>query len=229
MAVKKKAPQKKVAEPKKEVAAKAEPAVEAKPPEPTAEQQAAIDAVFEKKQAEIKAEVATILGGNAVAGLGTPSKNQEETQERVQRDRLPGVRRLDKTYVPESIEDERGNYRKVLRYSEYRYCMIPQEDFLTYRMKGWRHCMYDGGSRSGLNGEGWQHTGDTVFERDIRGYCRRGDVFLMYIPVRGWEELKAEDKQAVERSMKGPIGEFMNTTYHKGIRGFAEVDGESIV
>jgi len=205
-------------------APEAEPAT-ASAPDITPDQQAAVDQVF----ADAKKAAEAILGGGFLP-VGIPSGNIEERQENVQRDYIRGTRRKDKTYVPETIYDDRpmgGGTRKVLDYGRYRYAMVSEDSFASYiTLNGWKFVKYDGGGRSGLLGDGFQGTGDSVFMRDIRGYCRRGDVYLLYTEIENWLEMKEEDRLRAEKSIENPIGNFFNTAYSKGIRTWADISDQ---
>lgn len=195
------------------------------PPSPTPEQQAQLDKVMEKA----KADAAAILGGMPAAQLGTPSGNVEERTAQAQRDHVPGKMRRDKTFIPEWIYDENdGVTRRVLRHGEIRYALVPADDFLSYTGYGYKFALYDGGSRSGLLERGFLGTGDAIFTRTVQGYCQRGDCFLMWIPIRGWEALDAEDKARVDKQTDRAVGSFYNAGYREGIRTWIEVDGKSI-
>jgi hypothetical protein len=196
------------------------PEVPAPTPQLTPDQQAEIDRIF--TDARLKAQA--VLGGSPEAQLGTPSNGEDVKQERVQRDYVPGRFRADRTRVPERIYDEdEGVDRKVLLFSDYRYALVPADDFLTYTGLGYKFCKFDGGSRSGLTERGFRGTGDSIFTRELNGNCRRGDCFYMYIPIRGWEEIAAEDLSKVGDGEKRALGSFHNAAYSQGIRPFAEI------
>ena len=202
------------------------------PPAPkvTPEQQRQIDRVMKQTEVQAREAIEAILGGNAVAGLGTPTQNEDVKQDAVQRDYIPGTRRRDPTYIPESIYDDRdGETRKVLDHNAYAYYLCPQEKFDSATGMGWKFVHFDGGSRSGLLGDGFQGTGESIFMRDLRGYCRRGDVYLMWTERSRYLEFLAEDREAVRRSTMAPIGDFANVAYGKGIRAMAHIDGEDVL
>ena len=186
----------------------------------TSDQQAEIDRIMAQAKA---AAQQVILGGSPEAKLGTPSGNIDEKQERFQRDYLPGKLLRDKTRVPERVYDEdQGIDRQVLLHSEYRYALVPQDDFLTYTGLGYKFAKFDGGSQSGLTERGFRGTGDAIFTRTLTGNCQRGDCFYMYIPIRGWEALREEDRVQGSDVEKKALGAFHNAAYAQGIRPFAE-------
>ena len=186
----------------------------------TSDQQAEIDRIMAQARS---AAQQVILGGSPEAKLGTPSGNVDEKQERFQRDYLPGKLLRDRTRVPERIYDEdEGVDRQVLRLSEFKYVMIPQDDFLTYTGIGYKFTKFDGGSQSGLTERGFRGTGDAIFTRTLIGNCQRGDCFLMHIPIRGWEALREEDRIKGSDVEKKALGSFHNAAYAQGIRPFAE-------
>ena len=212
-----------VSEPPPAPVAVAEPVT---PPALTLSQQAEIDRIM--SEAKEKAQQ-VILGGSPEAKLGTPSGNVEETQERYQADHLPGKMRRDKTRVPERIYDEDlQTTREVLRNGDYKYVMIPQDDFLTYTGYGYKFCKYDGGAQSGLAPRGFQGTNDAIFTRTLTGNCQRGDCFLMYLPIRAWEVLHQEDLDSQDSASKKVLGNFHNAGYDVGIRPYAQIDGRDI-
>ena len=197
----------------------------ASPSSPTPEQQAQLDKVMEQAKAAAQA----ILGGNLAATLGTPSGNIEDRTAQVQRDFIPGKMRRDKTYIPERVWDAHENVtRRVLIHSDYKYALAPQEDFLTYTGMGYKLAKYDGGSQSGLDHRGFLGTEDTVFTRTVNGLCQRGDCFLMWIPIRGWEDLRDEDRRRIDQETNRAIGSFYNAGYREGLRTFIERDGQSL-
>lgn len=187
-------------------------------------QQAAIDQVMATAREACQA----ILGGSPVAGLGTPSANQEETTDHVQSDSIPGTRRKDKTYIPKRIYDpDTGNSRPLL-FDELHYMLVDIETIPDYIMDGWKMCLFDGGSLSGLAGSGFSGTGDSVMTRTIHGYCQRGDCRLMWAPHKLWEELRAADEYENSISMQRALGSFANAGYREGIRAEAVVDGKPV-
>lgn len=208
----------------------------AKPPEAkpeiTPEQQAEIDRVLKANEQETKRAIEAILGGKVEAGVGTPTGDQPDKTQRVQRDHMPGKFRRDPSYVPEHVYDEvTGERKKVLDHNNYRYYMVTNDELklASATAVGWKYCLFDGGSRSGLLNGGFKGTGDAVFTRDIYGHCRRGDVFLMWMEVRRYEELREIDRDEVAKASLAPVGEFANVAYGKGIRAMAQVNGEDIL
>ena len=190
----------------------------------TADQQAEIDRIMAQAKA---AAQQVILGGSPEAKLGTPSGNVEEKQEHFQRDYLPGKLLRDKTRVPERIYDEdKGIDRQVLLHNEYRYALVPQDDFLTYTGLGYKFVKFDGGSQSGLTERGFRGTGDAIFTRTLSGNCQRGDCFYMYIPIRGWEALREEDQYKASEVHKKALGVFHNVAYASGIRPEASISDD---
>lgn len=189
------------------------------------DKQAAIDKIM----ADARSAAEAILLGTPAATLGTPSGDIEEKTARVARDFVPGKRRKDKTYIPEYVCDQNSETRrKVLRYDVYRYMLVDGETIDNYSLMGYRMALFDGGSMSGLEGKGFTDTGDSVFRRDIYGRCQRGDCFLMYIPIRAWEEIAQDDRDEVDKALPAALGSFANAAYSVGIRPFIEAEGKTL-
>jgi hypothetical protein len=193
----------------------------------SAEQKAAVAAIM--AEAEAKARD-VILGGNPVAGLGTPSNFDRDKVDNIQRDSLPGTRRKDdNTYVPEFVYDEVEQcQRRAKLPAEYHYVLVDIERIGKYIRHGWKHVLFDGGSRSGLAERGFKGTGDGIFRRTLEGYCQRGDCRYMYIENRAWEEIRDEDEYQASMAMSRALGSFANAGYREGIRAEAYVDGKPV-
>lgn len=212
-----------LAEPVAEVAASTPPVSDLTP-----SQQLAIDKIMAKARDDAQ----QILLSAPLASLGTPSGDVESKQEVWQRDHIPGAMRKDKTYIPEFVYDEHEDVtRRVLLKSDYKYVLVltsmdsAMDTIQSYLEMGYKHCLYDGGSRSGFTERGFKGTGDAIFRRTIEGYCQRGDCRLMWIPIRGWEALNQEDQDRCAQAMPAALGSFANAGYSQGIRTKIEVEG----
>lgn len=142
--------------------------------------------------------------------------------ESAQEDYLPGTRQRDLLALPEYVyDDDRGIRRRVTRPKEYHYCWVEGSDITSFKLMGYRLCVYSGGR--GLEEGGF--SGTYLYECDQSGHVKLGDVYLMYCPIRLYEALNQEDRQAADRLSR--IGEtnFHNMGYRYGIRTFSEIDG----
>lgn len=168
-------------------------------------------------------EAMNLLVGDDGDKLGRPSGDIEDKVSKRQRDYIPGKFRKDKTYVPRRVEMQDGTVREVTYGDdEVKYMWVATTDVGTYRNGlGYKMCMYRGGPRSGLKGEGF--SGTDLFEPDVQGRVVNGDCYLMWIERRAWDELEEED--LYERSMieQKSVGEFVNAGYREGIRTYAGV------
>jgi len=141
-----------------------------------------------------------------------------------QADFIPGTRLPDLLSVPEKVYDERTGIERLASLpKEYHYCWVESSKITQFRVWGYRMCLYNGGSLSGLADKGF--SGTNLYERTLDNKVRHGDVFLMYVPMRAYENLKAEERKKLEDWNNVPKTEMHNVAYGAGVRTFEEVDG----
>ena len=144
-----------------------------------------------------------------------------------QRDFIPGTRRHDLTRLPEFAYDETSqSVRRASLPKEYHYVWVHPDKLDQMHGKGYRMARYDGGNLSGLATGGLR--GTNMFERTIDVHVRNGDTFLMFAPMRLWEQLMAEDAQQAEHWQSAAEQDHHNLGYKHGVRTFKEVDGQLI-
>jgi hypothetical protein len=144
-----------------------------------------------------------------------------------QRDFIPGTAVIDPTYIPERCYDEIAQQdRAVALKNDYHYVWVTDNKINQFKIKGYRFVLYDGGSQSGLAAGGLR--GTYLFERTIDNHVRNGDVFLMWCPLRLWEELVAYDQEQGQRWEQAAENDHHNLGYRHGVRTFKEVDGKQI-
>jgi hypothetical protein len=194
----------------------------------------------EASQAEAAAAVEDILSqaqAKADAGpdsvdtmeeklLGT-SPETDAAVDRGQADFIPGTLRPDPTYLPERVYDEgSGVDRQVTRPSEYHYIWVVGEKITQFRTNGYKFCLHDGGPQSGLANRGFLGTG--LYERTLDNHIRNGDTFLMYAPMRLYEQMVQADRDQVDAWTIAAQKDLHNEGYRRGVRTFEEEDGQIV-
>jgi hypothetical protein len=177
--------------------------------------------------AEVAAEVAkevTLVSEQPFEG--NPAKTDAATHPG-QADHLPGTRFPDKLYVPERAYDSDLNMtRQVTLPKEYHYVWVYPDLISSFRGRGYRQVKYNGGSLSGLAERGFK--GTDMFENTLDGNVRNGDIILMYIPTRGYEEHAAEERKFIEQRNMAVSTQMHDEGYRSGIRTFEEHDGKEV-
>lgn len=160
------------------------------------------------------------LTGKSALGART-AENQGQA------DFIPGTKNIDLPYIPEFVEDERtGEARRLLLKDEYHYIWVSHDLITRFRANTYKFCQYDGGPQSGLAGEGFKHTG--LFEKSIDNRVMLGDTYLMYIPVRKYEAIVAEERQELD-ALNAPLGQVRSEGSRIGVRTFVEdADGKLV-
>lgn len=149
------------------------------------------------------------------------------TESRAQADFLPGTRMPDPTYLPEFAYDETaGVSRRVTIPTEYHYIWVVDLKLTRFRTLGYRFCLHDGGSLSGLANRGLLGTG--LYERTLDNHVRNGDTFLMFAPLRLYEQMQQADRDQMEAWSQAAQKDLHNEGYARGVRTFEEIDGEII-
>jgi len=144
-----------------------------------------------------------------------------------QRDFIPGTRRHDLTRLPEYAYDETsGSVRRVSLPLEFKYVWVHPSKLDSMHSRGYRLAKYDGGNLSGLAAGGLR--GTNMFERTIDVHVRNGDTFLMFAPMRLYEELVREDFEQSRRWEEAAEQDHHNLGYRYGVRTFRETDGQII-
>jgi hypothetical protein len=144
-----------------------------------------------------------------------------------QADFIPGTRHPDPTYLPERIYDEgMGVVRQVTLRSEYHYVWVVDVKLTQFRANGYKFCLHDGGSQSGLANRGFLGTG--LYERTLDNHIRNGDTFLMYAPIRLYEQMQQADRDQIDAWTIAAQKDLHNEGYRRGVRTFEEVDGQTI-
>ena len=143
------------------------------------------------------------------------------------RDYIPGTRSIDPTYIPDRCYDEiAGVDRNVALKSDYHYCWVTDNKINQFKIRGYKFALYDGGQMSGLATGGLR--GTYLFERTIDNHVRNGDVFLMWAPIRLFEELCEETDKLTRSRESAATDDIHNLGYRHGVRTFDEVDGKQI-
>lgn len=156
--------------------------------------------------------------------LGT-SPETDATKDVGQADFIPGTVRPDPTYLPDRCYDEgMGSERRVTLKSDYHYCWVVDLKLTQFRSMGYKFCLHDGGSQSGLANRGFLGTG--LYERTLDNHIRNGDTFLMFAPVRLYEQFVAEDKRQADAWTIAAETDLANKGYRHGVRTFKEEDGQ---
>lgn len=142
-----------------------------------------------------------------------------------QADFIPGTRPPDTVYLPDFVDDEmRGIRRPCALKNEYHYCFVETSKRDAFKSWGYRYVQYNGGQNSGLAQHGF--SGTDMFERTLDNHVRHGDTFLMYIPIRGYEALVAEERKQIDAWNEVPRSEMHNAGYASGVRTYQERDGQ---
>jgi len=176
------------------------------------------------KAAESKASEIVAQREADVAGA---SPETDPSTDPGQADFVPGTRPPDMLYLPERVYDEfKQVSRPCARKNEYHYCFVEASKVTQFKILGYRFCLYDGGQNSGLAPGGF--SGTNMFERTLDGKLRHGDTFLMYIPLRGYEQLQSEERKKIEDWNRAAQTSLHNEGYRRGIRTFEEVDGVQV-
>ena len=154
---------------------------------------------------------------------GVPTHDPASSPNYVPQDHLPGSRPLDALDLPEFAYDEDvGRVRRITRPTEYHYCWVEGTDVDSFKHRGYMMVQYNGGDRSGLDGYGFK--GTTLFTRTQTNWVQRADVYLMYCPIRLYEEIVREDREFCDRMRRMGQNNFMNLAYKYGIQAFTEVN-----
>lgn len=103
---------------------------------------------------------------------------------------------------------------------EYKWEVADPKAIAIAKADGWRFCLYDGGSNSGLAPRGF--AGTDLFEKTIDGRVLNGDVYLMFMDRRRFEAMEQQQREEREKLDRKPVNDFMNDAYKSGIRGFTE-------
>jgi hypothetical protein len=147
--------------------------------------------------------------------------------DRAQADALPGTLRPDPTYLPEHAYDEGSLVsRRVTLPNEYHYIWVVDVKVTQFRALGYKFCIHDGGPQSGLAEGGFRGTG--LYERTLDNHIRNGDTFLMYAPLRLYEQMQQRDRDQIEAWTVAAQRDLHNEGYKRGVRTFEEVDGQII-
>lgn len=191
--------------------------------------------VARKAVEEILSQAAVVAGVDkglqsvspvSIEGAKTGASSHDNL-EHAQADYIPGTRVSDIQQVPSRIYDEETDgVRQVGLPDSYAYCWVHPEKITTYRLSGYRFCIYNGGPGSGLADRGFQGTG--VFEKTFDMHVRNGDMFLMYVDRRLHERFEKEDIAMRERHEGSAEGQVHNDGYRRGIRTFKEVNGVTL-
>lgn len=185
---------------------------------PTEEERQAVRDVLKEAEA---ASAQILHGAPDVSGV---SPTTDASVDPGQADFIPGTRPPDMLYLPERVYDERtGVERRCSLPNEYHYCWVEGSKITSFRIWGYRLAQYDGGPQSGLAPGGL--SGTHLYERTLDNHVRHGDVFLMWIPIKGYEVLKAEDRKKIDDWNMVPKTEMHDAAYSHGVRSFEEVDG----
>ena len=179
----------------------------------------AAEEILAEKEPEIKLQADQPFEGN-------PAKTDAATHPG-QRDHLPGSRFTDKLYVPDKAYDsELNTVRTVALRSEYHYVWVYPELISSFKNRGYRQCKYSGGSLSGLAERGFK--GTDMFEATLDGHVRNGDIILMFIGIRGYEEAVEDERKFIDDRNMAVSTQMHDTGYHHGIRTHEEVDGKEV-
>lgn len=154
---------------------------------------------------------------------GNPAKTDAATHPG-QADHLPGTRFSDTLYVPDRAYDsDYGDSRQVAMRHEYHYVWVYPDLIPSFKNRGYRQCKYTGGQNSGLAERGFK--GTDMFEATLDGNVRNGDIILMYIPLRGYQEHQEAERKFIDDRNMAVSTEMHDEGYRRGIRTFEEKDG----
>ena len=194
-------------------------------PSPADVAQAASKEILKKADEKIDAAKASTLLLAEDDQLGRSADNDTSKNPTVQRDTLPGTRRPDMTYLPEQAYDaEEDRDRRTTLPKDYHYCWVADALVQRFRTLGYKFCLYNGGSQSGLADRGFKGTG--LFESTLSKHVRNGDTVLMFTDMRLYEHLSQMDRDQVDKWNRAAQGDLHNLGYRYGIRTFEEDKGE---
>jgi hypothetical protein len=154
---------------------------------------------------------------------GNPAKTDAATHPG-QADHLPGTRFSDTLYVPDrAFDSEISMTRQVALRQEYHYVWVYPDLIPSFKNRSYRQCKYTGGQGSGLAERGFK--GTDMFEMTLDGNVRNGDIILMYIPLRGYQEHQEAERKFIDDRNMAVSTEMHDEGYRRGIRTFEEKDG----
>lgn len=156
-----------------------------------------------------------------------PGASSYDAVEDAQEDYLPGTRVTDIQMVPTRAYDENiGRVRRLGLPDQYHYCWVHPDKVTSFRVNGYKHVQYNGGSQSGLAEGGFNGTG--MYEKTFDNHVRNGDMFLMWIDNRRFEQIERDEidyRLKLEQAVEDQIH---NDGYRRGIRTFKEVGGVTL-
>ena len=129
--------------------------------------------------------------------------------------------------MPERAYDSAlGIDRQVSLPEEYHYCWVYPDLIASFKNRGYLQCGYKGGARSGLADRGFQ--GTDMFEQTLDGHVRNGDIILMYVPERGYQDAVQDERDLMDKRDVAVSTQMHDEGYRSGIRTFEERDGKEV-
>lgn len=189
----------------------------------------AVEKEEKEKQEAIRAEE---IHRNFTEEGKKPTKMPKDTQP------VEDWRGTDYTYFPGSSLETKHHRVYDRNINKMRKCGIPESYVYQWestdpraiaaaKARGWKFCLYDGGSLSGLDEGGFQ--GTDLFERTVDGRVLNGDVYLMYMDMGKHLTILEKMKKDQDTLSQKPTVDFMNDAYKAGVRGFLEADEDEDV
>lgn len=157
---------------------------------------------------------------------GMPKADPANNRKHVPQDHIPGTKPLDALHFPEfAYDDDRHLVRRISLPNEYHYIWVEGSDIDRFKHNGYRFVLYNGGPGSGIAEQGL--SGTYLFHRTLDNHVQRGDVFLMYVPMRRYEEIVRENEERTHNMRNMGHNNFHNISYKYGIRSFHAVDTDA--
>lgn len=173
-------------------------------------------------QAAEKAKV-DLVSDVSIEGAKTTASSHDNL-DLGQEDYIPGTRVLDIQMVPKwAYDEDLGKVRRVGLPDDYHYCWVHTDKITQFRIMSYKFCQYNGGAQSGLADRGFQGTG--IFEKTFDNHVRNGDMLLMWVDNRRWEQIAEDDRVMREKFETAATDEIHNDGYRRGIRTFKEEQG----
>lgn len=183
-----------------------------------------VDEVLAKADSNIAVEMVKDKVTFEDEGQGKEALRSEETDRYKHRDYIPGTRNRDLTALPEYVFDDQENERRRAfnpKSDQFHYCWVEGSDITSFKANGYRMVPYAGG-RGGLPAPGLSGTG--MYECDLSGHIKLGDLYLMFCEMGLYLEIANEDREAADRMARLGETNFHNLGYRSGVRTFAELD-----
>ena len=156
---------------------------------------------------------------------GIAKNDPAHAKKHVPQDHIPGTKMLDALHVPEyAYDDDRHVVRRVSLPGEYHYIWVEATDVDRFKHNGYRFCLYDGGNGSGLAHQGL--SGTYLYDRTLTNRVMRGDVYLMYAPMRLYAEIVRNDEEMAQKFRSMGHNNFHNIAYRYGLRSFHAVESD---